>query len=213
MMQRNQNREPAFGSSAYFILSDGMEAHTSVNISFGDTTRSSGKPQVPAAPAPLDEPAPATGSGKPKLVGRWQTPDAGTKIVDAVKGEFKLRFASQTWSGKLASPQNLVDQKIVRPSTTNMPPGKDYCEWRPEAAEAVKRLLNNELDLEITYSMNAYDKNSFAPASIVFNMNTNAGVRLGTLQCVFPGVDSAAQVPFDRWVAIVGGHIALESRK
>ena len=33
---RNQNRELSFGASAYFILLDGVEAQTSVNLSFGD---------------------------------------------------------------------------------------------------------------------------------------------------------------------------------
>jgi hypothetical protein len=129
------------------------------------------------------------------------------------KSDFKLRFASQTWSGKLAHPQNLADQKILSVPSAKSPPNTDYCEWRPEAADQVNRLLTGEADLEVLYSLAGYDKNSFSPASIVFALQTAAGVRLGTLQCIFQGVDSAAQVSFDRWVAIVGSHITLESRR
>ncbi len=49
---RNQRWEPSFGASAYFILSDGTEAHTSVNLTFGDGASSSEKPSE-AAPGPL----------------------------------------------------------------------------------------------------------------------------------------------------------------
>jgi hypothetical protein len=50
-LARNQKWEPAFGSSAYFILSDGTEAKSSVNLTFGEETlpeEKSGDPvQVP----------------------------------------------------------------------------------------------------------------------------------------------------------------------
>ena len=48
---RNQKWEPSFGASAIFILSDGTEAQTSVNLSFGDGTHPNEKP-VDTAPAP-----------------------------------------------------------------------------------------------------------------------------------------------------------------
>jgi hypothetical protein len=35
-ISRNQKWEPSFGSSAFFILSDGMEARSSINLTFGD---------------------------------------------------------------------------------------------------------------------------------------------------------------------------------
>lgn len=43
-LQRNQKWEPVFGSSAYFILSDGTEAKSSVNLTFGDEKPSDEKP-------------------------------------------------------------------------------------------------------------------------------------------------------------------------
>lgn len=35
-LRKNERWEPSFGASAYFILSDGMEAHASVKLSFDD---------------------------------------------------------------------------------------------------------------------------------------------------------------------------------
>jgi hypothetical protein len=46
-INRNQTWEPSFGSSAFFILSDGIEAQTSVNMTFGNTTGTEGKSEEP----------------------------------------------------------------------------------------------------------------------------------------------------------------------
>ena len=53
-VRRNQKWEPSFGASAFFILSDGTEAQTSVNLSFGNGTQPGEKPAetVPAPASP-----------------------------------------------------------------------------------------------------------------------------------------------------------------
>jgi hypothetical protein len=56
-LSRDQKWEPSFGSSAFFILSDGMEAQSSVKLSFGDKTQSSDKPEE-AEPASKTTPRP-----------------------------------------------------------------------------------------------------------------------------------------------------------
>ncbi len=56
-LARNQTWEPSFGSSAFFILSDGTEAKTSVNLTFGDATQPVEKP-ADTAPAPASPPRP-----------------------------------------------------------------------------------------------------------------------------------------------------------
>jgi hypothetical protein len=43
----NGRWKPSFGSAGYFILSDGMKAQASVNLSFGDKPSSTEKPPVP----------------------------------------------------------------------------------------------------------------------------------------------------------------------
>jgi len=55
-LRRNETWMPTFGASAFFILSDGAEAKSSVNMTFG--TESS---------APPEEPPPPAGPERPKL--------------------------------------------------------------------------------------------------------------------------------------------------
>jgi hypothetical protein len=45
-----------------------------------------------------------------------------------------------------------------------------------------------------------------------FDLKTYNGTRLGTLQCLFFSNESAATVSFDRWIAIVGAHLTIETR-
>jgi hypothetical protein len=51
---QNQDWKPSFGSSAFFVLSDGTEAKTSVQLSFGDVTGSAEKSpeETPDTPSP-----------------------------------------------------------------------------------------------------------------------------------------------------------------
>ena len=55
---RNRKWEPAFGASAFFILSDGTEAKSSVNMTFGDGTHPDEKP-ADSSPAPTTPARPA----------------------------------------------------------------------------------------------------------------------------------------------------------
>ena len=57
-LARNQRWEPSFGSSAFFILSDGTEAKTSVNLTFGDEAAPGVKPPD-AASGPSSQARPA----------------------------------------------------------------------------------------------------------------------------------------------------------
>jgi hypothetical protein len=56
-LRKNETSEPTFGSSAFFILSDGTETHTKVNLTFGDQAQPAEKPEEPA-PAPANPPRP-----------------------------------------------------------------------------------------------------------------------------------------------------------
>jgi hypothetical protein len=57
--RKNETWEPTFGSSAFFILSDGTETHTKVNLTFGDPNKPEEKSEEPApAPAPANPPRP-----------------------------------------------------------------------------------------------------------------------------------------------------------
>jgi len=51
-LKRGETWEPSFGSSAFFILSDGTEARASVNLTFGDPAQPSDQPEKSAEPEP-----------------------------------------------------------------------------------------------------------------------------------------------------------------
>jgi hypothetical protein len=56
-ISRNQTWEPSFGSSAFFILSDGIEAQSSVNMTFGSSEENAAKPEgTQSAPSAPDRP-------------------------------------------------------------------------------------------------------------------------------------------------------------
>ncbi len=57
-LARNQTWEPSFGSSAFSILSDGTEAKTSVNLSFGEGIQASEKP-ADTTPTPTSSERPS----------------------------------------------------------------------------------------------------------------------------------------------------------
>jgi hypothetical protein len=210
----NQNRNPMFGSSAYFILSDGMEAQSSVRLSFGDAPRPVDDVQDTKAPAPSQRTVPSLiREETAKPVGDWQIPDLRSKVVDVAKNSFRLRFSPQTWTGKISSPVVLANQKMSSFPPAKPQEGVDYCAWHPEALNLVDSLLKSQPDADVSYSIEAFDKNSKSAASIAFSMKTQAGIRLGTLQCFFPRIESAATINFDRWVSVVGGHLLLEIQR
>ncbi len=178
----------SFGASAYFIMSDGMEAQTSVRLTFSDAGRSTD-------------------------TGTWQMPDVRSKVVDVAKTEFRLRFSTQMWTGKIGSPEVLAHQNMSSPSSAKLHPGADYCAWHPSAGDLVDRLVTNKPGEDVSYSADGFDRNNLAATSIVFYLKTGAGRPIGTLQCIFPRAETSAQIDFDRWLAVVGRQVALEVRK
>jgi hypothetical protein len=210
---KNRNRDMSFGATAYFILSDGIEAQTSVSISFGEAGRPAGDPQAKASTGSADARPPALPADKVPATGSWQVPDTRSRLVELAKNEFRLRFSPQTWTGKIASDEVLTDLKLLSSRSARPAQGTDYCTWSPGAANLAARLLAGTPDPDIAYSLMALDRNSQSAASILFDITNRSGDGLGTLQCFFPGVQSAASVTFDSWVSIVGAHIALEIRK
>ena len=209
---RSQKNDLTFGASAYYILSDGMEAHTTVHLMFGDKGGQIDNTQTPAPPAAEHAPQFATGAEAGMRARGWQTPDVLLKVVDVGKNEFRLRFNPLSWTGKIASPEFLSNQRMSSSLSAEMQEDV-YCAWRPKAANLVGRLLANDPDEDVSFSMEVFDKSSESAASIVFDMKTHAGVPLATLQCFFPGTKPAANITFNRWVSIVGSHLTLEIRR
>jgi hypothetical protein len=214
---RRQNRR-AFGSSAYHILSDGKEASTSVKLSFGGENSDKAEkvespsqadsvhPGAPDRPLP-PKPADALGNS----ASRWEIPDAASKLVDLKSDEFRIVFSPQTWTGKINSSQVLFDQKISAPDI-KPPAGADYCTWRPNSVTLLPRVLAKEPDADVQYTLTATDGARQSPTSISFDLKTYTGSRLGTIQCLFPRDETAATISFDRWIAVVGGHLSIETK-
>ncbi len=212
VMIRNMEREPGFGASAYFILSDGLEAQTSVSLSFGDAGNLAAAPPPKSTPASVSAPAATTAAESADSVGSWQLPDLRSRLVDVGKNEFRIRFNPKAWTGKIGQVEVLTDQKLLSPQTVRLREGADYCSWRPENESVADRFLAVEPDEDILYYVKGADRNVESPVSIVFDMRTHSGVELGTLKCFFLHDKSAKSVEFNRWVSVVGDHLTLEIR-
>lgn len=214
LAMRNQNRDLAFGASAFFILSDGMEAETSVKLSFG--TAAPAKATVPPDDAQpvVSKPRPLLGRAEPtERTAAWQAPDAKTRLTDAVKGEVRLRFNPQTWAGKAGVPEIFTDQKMSPAGSGRPAQGADYCLWSPAGSDRERNLLTNETAWDFLFSAQMFERSAATPVALAVDVQSRDGLHIGTLKCSFPGADKAANVDFERWVSIVGGHIMLEIRK
>lgn len=210
---RGRNRNQSAGASAFFILSDGKEAQTRVNLTFGGVAPPAATSPQKAPPADPAAHAPATDSGKAKVAGSWQPPGGGLRLADAGIDGIRLRFNAQTWSGKIGSAQLLSDHKMSSLQSTKPQEGMDYCVWRPEDVNLAERLLKDPASGDVSCSLDAHDRSGREAASLVFDLKTGAGSRPGTLQCFFPRSEFAASITFDCWVSVVGYHIMLEVRQ
>ncbi len=210
---RSVERGPGFGASAYFILSDGMEAQTSVSLSFGDAGNLPAAPPADSASASVSPAAAATAAESTNSASGWQSPDLRSRLVDVGKDEFRIRFNPNAWSGKIGSVEVLTEQKLWSPPRVPLREGADYCTWRAENAGAAERLLAAEPDEDILYYLEGTDRNVRSPSAIFFTIRTHSGVDLGTLKCFFPRSRSATSIEFDRWISVVGDHLTLEIRR
>jgi hypothetical protein len=201
--QKNQPRgTPSFGSSAYFILSDGSEAQSTVTLNFGDAA-------TPAPAAAEAAPAPVADTG----ADAWQAPAYRSPLVDAGNSEFRIRFNPQVWVGRITSSQVVSNQKVAGLASAKPADGADYCVWSPGAGDMLNRLLSDEPDKDVSYSVAGLDRGAGqSTASVSFVMKTLTGTRLGSLQCFFPRTDAASEVGYDRWTSIVGSQLKLEVR-
>ncbi len=186
----------AFGASAYYILSDGKEASSSVKLSFGDSDDAKHPIEDVSTPNTEDSPAPKA----------WETPDADEKLVDVLRDEFRMKFAA-AWSGKISGPQVLYDQRIVALDAAKPPSGSNYCVWFPGRISS--SLLSKDAD---AYSITVHDADGQSSTSIFVDMKTTSDGHLGTLQCFFPRTPSATSVDFSRWKSIAGANLVLEVR-
>ncbi len=215
---RGRSYEPSFGASAFFILSDGTEAQTSVSLSFSTGNQPPANPSEPVAPP---EPEPSTAkvprpalsrASRPREGTAWHAPAAGSKLAEVGIGDFRLRFNSQTWAGKIGSPQLLSGQKLSVLPANETPQGVNSCVWQPGKPQIAARLLYVPPAEDILFSLETSGGSGRAPSTIVFDVRTRGGDQLGKLQCQFPKAGSPGEIAVDQWNAIVGIHLTLETR-
>src|SRR5207249_9589469 len=85
---RSQSR-PVFGASAYFILSDGKEASSSVKLTFNDANDTTHP--VDDANGSNRSDGPGGNSLNLQAAAIWEVPDSDEKIVDLERDEFRIR--------------------------------------------------------------------------------------------------------------------------
>jgi len=188
--------EQSFGTYAYFILSDGKEAQTSIQLSFG----APGGEATPPVSVPVER-----GTLDTSGTDGWQKPAPASKLAEADSTEFRIRFNAQAWTSKIGSPQLLTDKKLSSADAAKPPARTDCCSWSPASAALAPRALGNDPDANVSYSLTTRGD------AITFDLKTHNGTRLGSLQCSFPGANTA-EIPFDRWLAVVGENLAIEIR-
>src|SRR5262249_21991216 len=104
IVERSRMR-PAFGASAYFILSDGKEAASSVRLTFDGADNA----KHIVEDASLTNAATAAPTSDPA----WEVPDADEKILDVLRDEFRIRFASPAWPDHIGAIQVLSGKKLL----------------------------------------------------------------------------------------------------
>lgn len=195
---------PTFGSSAYFILSDGREASTTVKLSFGgDETHPARTVDVTPDPAAASTAAPA---------GRWLAAEPSGRFAELNHGEIRIRFNPQSWTNRIGSTQVLIEGELMSLAQARAPAGVDYCMWTPTSALVAAQVLDQEPEKKVRIAIMLNDGTTRSSLNVTFDWSALDGSRLGRLQCFFPRAESASGLSFDRWSAIVGDHLALEVR-
>lgn len=189
-----------FGASAYFILSDGKEAASSVKFSFGDGNDAQTIADESAATTLPEAPRPSS----------WESPDSDERLVSILHEEFRLRLNSQTWKSRIGAAQVLSGRQISSLDTAQPAAGADYCVWLPASSSAAQGLLAD--DAAVVYSISAHDPDGQSATAINFELLTPSGSPFGSLQCTFPRVSAAGSVDFGRWSSTVGNNLSLEVR-
>jgi hypothetical protein len=190
---------PSLGSAAYFILSDGKEASSTVKLNFGgDAEPERREPETTPVPAAAPAPLPA-----------WKPAPSDAPLTKVGDDEFRLSFDPQVWKGRVNAPQVLADGSL---SNSPVPKNKDYCAWHPGAASQANELLNSAAADSFGFSL-SFRKDLQSAMTSVFEVQGANGNAAGTLQCYFPQSQTPSDIIVTRWLSIVGKSIQLQVRR
>ena len=210
---RYREDTPSLGSAAYYILSDGKEASSSVKLDFGRDADSSStaSPEANNSPRKVDDrgrfPQPAR---QPENV--WQPAAADARLSLIADDEFRLIFNKQTWTGRIDKPQMIADGNLVvaAPPSSAMR-NKQYCVWRPGLAAQVNQLLESTAGDAFGYSL-SFRKDLQSTITSIFEIQGDNGIA-GTLECYFPQSQTPADLTIGRWITTIGKQIELDVRR
>src|SRR5205085_12543952 len=91
---REQGGRPSARSAAYYILSDGKEASSTVKLNFGEGTDSQPR-RTEAEPSPFD--ADRTPQPPKTAEPAWQAAPSDARLSALGDAEFRLKFNAETW--------------------------------------------------------------------------------------------------------------------
>jgi hypothetical protein len=192
-----------FGASAYSILSDGREAASSVTLQFGapEVPAAESKNERPSEPRPTDQPLVETKA--------WRAVQPQERLAEIGQSEFRLRFNVESWKGRIGQPQLIADGTLSSFGTVSTPRSKDYCIWRPGASTQANQLLDSSKMDSVLQSL-GYKKEAQSGTSAIFELQSDTGMALGTLQCFFLKGQTPADITAGMWQSIVGASVVLE---
>jgi hypothetical protein len=206
---RFREDSPSLGSAAYYILSDGKEASSSVKLDFGREAEPSASTSPEAPPRRTEDrgrfPQPAK---SPQIA--WQPAAPAARLSLIADDEFKLIFNKQTWMGRIDKPQMIADGNLSAFASTRADArNKQYCTWRPGPPAQVNQLLEPNATDTFGYSL-SFRKDTVL--SSTFEIQGDNGIA-ATLQCYFPQSQTPADLTISRWLSIVGKQIELDVRR
>ena len=88
---------------------------------------------------------------------------------------------------------------------------KEYCLWRPGLPAQVNQLLDPANE-SFNYSL-GFRKDLQSAMSSIFEIQSDNGVVVGTLQCFFPQSQTPADITLARFASTVGKSVELDVRK
>jgi hypothetical protein len=214
---QDQTARASLGSAAYYILSDGKEASSSVKLDFGSDVDSSSNDAGSRSNSNPNSDKAGDQQRFPQLAkppeNAWQPAPADARLTYIADDEFRLRFNPQTWATRIDKPQMLADGNLSAFVATSLPArNKEYCVWRAGLPAQVNQLLSAAASETFGYSL-SFRKDLQSAMSSIFEIQGDNGIVAGTLQCYFPQSQTPADLTIGRWMSIVGKQIELDVRR
>ena len=187
------------GNSAYYILSDGKEAHSTVKLVFGDVD---GDAPNDATKETVPPDAASSSVG-------WRAAVPTTKLQDVGDEEFRLAFDSDSWKDRIDKNQ-LLEKEGISPVAESETPdrNKQSCFWRPTRLDEIRDVLNDDAANSVIYVLR-FTRNSRSPLTAIFEVENEARQSMATLQCYFPTSTAPTDITVADWLSIVGPHVKI----